>query len=210
MNLFFKNLLEKLHLTYKGHSIFSKFYWKAWLDRRKRGFDITDTYSLDIVFAKFMVPRLYAFSQCLLDKNIETGVPVLVHNKIKDKYIKKGYKYDNNSHKFLDQKIDQKVFQEAKDEWFKIINIITTGLQDLVLENENFEEWSSSWKETIDDIKYKIKKCKNINKKSKILEKYGLSYEDYKEGLLKDYYLSGLLRKKSIELLSEYFFSLWW
>ena len=80
----FKKLLEKLHLIYKGKSIFTKFYWTSWWDRKRRGFDITDTWNLDYVFAKFMAPRLLAFTSCVANKNYPTGIPSSILDELVD------------------------------------------------------------------------------------------------------------------------------
>ena len=210
MHLFFKNLLEKLHLTYKGKSIFTKFYWGTWLDRRKHGFDITDTWNLDYTFAKFMVPRLLVFTDCLANKDYSTGVPFLILDKIRQEYIKKGYKYDEENSKFNKEKINDEVFNKAHDEWFHIVDTITVGLQDFLLEDDRYNEWYSAWKATLDSLENEVKKCKNNKEKIKVLKQYHISYQDYKDGLVDEHYLSQKLRKKSMKYLSEYFYDLWW
>lgn len=210
MYMFFKKLLEKLHLTYKGKSIFTKFYWATWLDRRKHGFDITDTWNLDYTFAKFMVPRLLAFESCLLKEKESAGAPISILEKVCEEYANKGYEYDKNNYKFKNKKINDKVFSEAQDKWFHIVDTITVGFQDYLMEDDNYKEWENAWKETVDNIYAEINKCKNIKEKTEFLKLYNIPYKDFKNGLVNEYYLSKKLRNKSLELFGKYFYDLWW
>ena len=207
---FIKKLLEKLHLTYKGRSIFTKFYWSTWLDRRRNGFDITDTWNLDYTFAKFMVPRLLAFTYCLTDKKYSTGVPKVVFDDIVYQYKQKKYAFDEKNNVFKNQDINDEVFNKAQDRWFNIVNTITAGFQDFLMEDKNYNEWEQAWTETLKEIEEGVSKCKGKVQKIKFLDQYKVSYFDYKDGKVDIYYLSNALRKKSLQYLSKYFYELWW
>lgn len=209
MNLFFKKLLEKLHLTYKGKSIFTKFYWTSWWDRKRRGFDITDTWNLDYTFAKFMTPRLLAFTSCIADKNYPTGIPSSILDELVAKYKHKGYKYKDN-YQFEDKEINKKIESEAQDKWFHIVDTITAGFQDFLLEDEHYTEWEEAWNAVLEEINFGFKKCKNKAQKAKFLKQYHVPYFDYINKKVDIYYLSHVLRKKSLQLLSKHFYDLWW
>lgn len=207
MNLFFKNLLEKLHLTYKYKSIFTKFYWTTWWDRKTRGFDITDTWNLDYTFAKFMVPRLLAYLSCIAKDNTAPGV---IYQEMTAEYRQKGHKYDEKTYKFLNPKINDEVLQKSADRWFKIVQTITDGLQDFLLEENNYNEWEYEWTKTLEELKFKLRKCKSKIKKIKVLNQYNISYSSYEENTLDIYFLSNTLRRKGMQLFGKYFYNLWW
>ena len=59
--LIYKRGIRRLIPKYHDRTMFTAFYWRTWWDRRTKGFDESETWSLDYSLSKLIAPRIEMF-----------------------------------------------------------------------------------------------------------------------------------------------------
>lgn len=98
---------------------------KHWWQRRTRGWDDSDLWSLDYTLAKWIIPRLERF------KEVRNGIPLI-----------EGFEFA------FEENATEEDFNKAEKEWVRIINKMIRAFTLIVGENDNFELLNDrEWKE---------------------------------------------------------------
>ena len=143
------SIFKKLLPNYKGISVFSKRYWKMWYQRRKYGFDESETWSLDYSLSKLIIPRLKMFKKLSLTSGSLPG-SLLIEEQ--NKSIAKGFKW-NSRWSRLDNRIEEyNCWDRAHKKWEEILNDIEQVFEDIVLEEDDWDSWNNKYKEQVDEI----------------------------------------------------------
>lgn len=197
----FRRLIPKYH----DRTIFTKFFWRTLWDRLTKGFDETCTWSLDYSLAKMIAPRLEMFSRFGT-----FAIPFKIENLVRARFIEQGYTYDANKGKFVEKDVQDKFWADCETEWAWLIRIMQYGFQDIVDENDDWDEWKDKYSINIKLLQGKLNAAKSESARKKIWDSYGF-WREYRAGIkpiAEDF--STLLRKKALQLFAEYFQSLWW
>ena len=73
---FYNKGIRRLIPKYQDRTIFTAFYWRTWWDRRTKGFDETETWSLDYSLSKLIAPRIEMFT-----KYCDFAIDILIYMK---------------------------------------------------------------------------------------------------------------------------------
>lgn len=177
------NFLYRLIPRYKHDIIFSKRFWKFLRQRITRGWDDSETWSLDSKITEFILPRLKRFKE--IRKNIGS-IPCSVSYEVQQEYIKKyNAKTNPNNGEIEDKKLRKKCWNEATKRYDFILQQMVDLFQDIYDEEEN-DYWREKWE-----------------KKAKV--------ESKKQGKeIKYMELNNKFRDEGFAVFTKYFFTLWW
>lgn len=203
-----KSLLWKITPKYKGRSIFTKEYWEMWKDRRKQGFDVSDTWSLDYTFTQFIAPRLNAFAHTYDLGRL--SVPNEILDEEQKASIAKGYKWDSSRWQLTDKRERQRCWDRAIKRWTNILHEMADGFNDLQLEEDDWDAWNKKWEAVANKWNKKIDKAKTIKEKQIIWNQIG-SWREYNVNIrVNTGDVTWAMRERSMDLFRKYFHSLWW
>ena len=201
----FKSFLWKITPKYKGRSIFTKEYWDMFWDRRTKGFDISDTWSLDYTITKFIAPRIRKFIDVA-----DISIPTIFLTEEQQKSIAKGYKWNKQYWRLENKKENKRCFQRAAKRWVAILTKIAEGFEDELFEEEHWTEWNKKWKPEVDKINKKLNKAKSEAERKKIWEELKSGREYRKDIVCCSEDIVYNLRYESKQLLFKYYNNLWW
>lgn len=198
--------IRRLIPTYHNRTIFTAFYWRTLRDRRKLGFDETETWSLDYSLAKLIAPRISMF--------IEYGPKVSLPTKFLDteykKSMVKGYEWDNQKWQLKDKAERNRCWNRATKAWLEVLNKIKDGFEDVILEEEDWDAWNNKWKSKVDAINKKLNNAKTEEQRKEIWNSLNSGYEYRSGNLCHSDDIVYNMRKEARFLLAEYYHSLWW
>lgn len=198
--------IRKIIPTYQDRTIFTAFYWRTLKDRLTKGFDETETWSLDYSLAKLIAPRIAMY--------IEYGPKVSLPTKFLDteykKSMAKGYEWDNYKWQLKDKAERNRCWNRATKAWLEVLNKIKDGFEDVILEEEDWDAWNNKWKPAVDKINKKLDKAKTDTDRKKIWDeiKAGRDYRKDIRYCTDDIVYN--MRKEARFLLAEYYNDLWW
>ena len=203
-----QSFLWKITPKYKGRSIFTKEYWEMWKDRRKQGFDVSDTWSLDYTFTQFIAPRLNAFAYTYDLGRL--SVPNEILDEEQKASIAKGYKWDSSRWQLTDKRERQRCWDRAIKRWTNILHEMADGFNDLQLEEDDWDTWNKKWEAVANKWNKKIDRAKTIKEKQTIWNQIG-SWREYKAGIrINTGDVTWAMRERAMDLFRKYFHSLWW
>lgn len=197
--------IRRLIPKYKDRTIFTAFYWRTLRDRCTKGFDETETWSLDYSLSKLIAPRIEMFMQYS-----NFGIPNTFLYAEQKKSMAKGYEWDNKYWTLKDKAENKRCWKRATAEWQKILHKIYEGFADEVLEDDDWNTWINKWKPTVDKINKKLNKAKSEKERKSIWNSIK-SGREYKKDIVcctEDVVYN--LRKEAKSLLAEYYNDLWW
>ena len=216
MKDFFENIkyyiynkgIRRLIPKYHDRTIFTKFYWRTLKDRKTKGFDETETWSMDYSLAKLIAPRLKMFIEEFDYHHICANY---CHDIVKDQLIKKGYKYDAYHYRFENKKIRDKAYKMATDIWHQDLMTMYEAFQDIVEEYDDWENWTKKYNEEAKALNKKLDKLKTLKEKKELWESI-VEYMPYNPSTCRfsSAYLSYKIRKEGLKLFGEHFQELWW
>ena len=193
--------------SYNGRTIFTRFYWRTLHDRMKLGFDETETWSMDYSLAKLIAPRLKMFIKEFECHHICANY---CHDIAKNQLLAKGYKYDAYHYRFENKKIRDKAYKIAEELWHRDLTIMYDAFQDIVDENDDWNNWVKKFDEEAKSLNKKLSKLKTIKEK-KALWKSIVDYREYDATCkFSSDDISYKLRKEGLKLFGEHFQELWW
>lgn len=134
--------LKKLIPNYKGISIFSKRYWKMWYQRRKYGFDESETWSLDYSLSKTIAPRLRMFIK--IAKNNGSLPSWLLLDEQKQS-LARGFKWNARWGRIDNKKEEQNCWDRAQKRWGEILDKMQEAFDDIILEEDDWDAWNQKW-----------------------------------------------------------------
>ena len=215
MKRIFENILDtvrgflwKITPKYKGRSIFSQEYWDLWKERRKKGYDLTDTWSLDYTFTKFIAPRLNDFAYTY-DLG-RMSVPNSILDEEQKASIAKGYKWDTKKWQLADKKERRRCWNRAIKRWTNILHEMADGYNDLLLEEDDWDTWNKKWEAVASKWNKKIDKAKTIKEKEKIWNQIG-TWRDYNVNVrVNASDVTWAMRERAMDLFRKYYHALWW
>ena len=190
---------------YKGRSIFNREYWKMFWERRTKGFDISDTWSLDYTLTKFIAPRIRRFIDVA-----DISIPTIFITEEQQKSLAKGYKWNSQYWRLEDKKENKRCFKRAAKRWIKILTTIAEGFEDELYEQDHWEDWTKKWKPEVDKVNKKLHKAKTEAERKKIWEELK-SCRDYRTDIVccaDDIVYQK--RQEAKQLLFKYYNNLWW
>ena len=197
--------IRRLIPKYHDRTIFTSFYWRTWWDRRTKGFDETETWSLDYSLSKLIAPRIEMFMQFS-----DFGIPTEFLNDEYKKSIAKGYKWDNRKWQLVDKTERKRCWKRATAAWQEVLHKIHEGFADEVLEGKDYDAWTKKWKPLVDKTNKRLDKAKTEAEKKKIWYEIKAGRE-YRKGITcctDD--VAYNTRKEGRSLLVEYYNNLWW
>ena len=204
LNNIYYSTVHKIIPKYHDRTIFTKFYWRTWWDRRTKGFDETCTWSLDYSLSKLIEPRLQMFSE------YNIGIPYNYTKEVENELIAKGKKDDTQKCRFVNKKDNEYAWKEASRRWNNDIDIMRHAFADILEEEDNWEFWVNKYKPTLAKHNKKICKLKTENERKAYWDSFGFTRE-YHSGIeFTTYDFSNKLRRHGLELFSKYFEHLWW
>ena len=193
--------------SYNGRTIFTRFYWRTLHDRMKLGFDETETWSMDYSLAKLIAPRLKMFIKEFECHRICANY---CHDIAKNQLLAKGYKYDAYHYRFENKKIRDRAYKIAEELWHRDLTIMYDAFQDIVDENNDWNNWVKKFDEEAKSLNKKLSKLKTIKEK-KALWKSIVDYREYDATCkFSSDDISYKLRKEGLKLFGEHFQELWW
>lgn len=197
--------IRRLIPTYQGRTIFTKFFWRTWWDRRRKGFDETCTWNLDCHLARLITPRLRMFI------NHKSGTPGNYVIKITDEMIANGKKYNTYKHRFVNKKDEDYLYKQAEKLWQADLEAMYDAFQDIVDEADSYTKWSAKYQKQIDMAnKHIINKLSTEKERKEYWDSFGFDRE-YFAGIVFDAMdFSGKVREKGLTLFAKYFQHLWW
>ena len=205
--IFYDKGIRHLIPKYHNRTIFTAFYWRTWWDRRTKGFDESETWSMDYSLAKLIAPRLKMFIKEFEYHHICANY---CHDIAKNQLLAKGYKYDAYHYRFENKKIRDKAYKIAEELWHRDLTIMYDAFQDIVEEYDDWENWVKKFDEEAKSLNKKLNKLKT-NKEKKALWESIVNYRDYKPDCeFKSFHFSYKLREVGLKLFGEHFQELWW
>lgn len=215
MKRIFENILDtvrgflwKITPKYKGRSIFSQEYWDLWKERRKKGYDLTDTWSLDYTFTKFIAPRLNDFAYTY-DLG-RMSVPNSILDEEQKASIAKGYEWDTRRWQLADKKERRRCWNRAIKRWTNILHEMADGYNDLLLEEDDWDTWNKKWEAVASKWNKKIDKAKTIKEKEKIWNQIG-TWREYNVNVrVSAGDVTWAMRERAMDLFRKYYHALWW
>lgn len=175
--------------SYRGHTIFTRFYWRTLKDRLFKGFDETCTWSLNYSLSKLIEPRLTLFAK---------------HTRyMPQSYIKA-------VEKELSTKNRKRIFAEAERRWNNDIDIMRHAFADIIEEEDNWENWINKYKPLVDKYNKKLNRLKTEEAKKKYWESFKITRKYKKGNEFNATDFSDKLRRHGLELFSKHFEELWW
>jgi hypothetical protein len=215
MKRIFENILDtvrgflwKITPKYKGRSIFSQEYWDLWKERRKKGYDLTDTWSLDYTFTKFIAPRLNDFAYTY-DLG-RMSVPNSILDEEQKASIAKGYEWDTRRWQLADKKERRRCWNRAIKRWTNILHEMADGYNDLLLEEDDWDTWNKKWEAVASKWNKKIDKAKTIKEKEKIWNQIG-TWREYNVNVrVSASDVTWAMRERAMDLFRKYYHALWW
>lgn len=203
---YFWRTIGRLIPKYHDRSIFTKFFWRTFWDRRTKGFDETCTWSLDYHLAKLIVPRLDMF----LEVGADFGFPMKLEEEIRKDYIARGCAFDTEKHRFVDKDVEKQFYKECTTHWKYLITVMSYGLQDIIDEEDNWEEWVHYYDDNIKMLNLALNTAKTESQKKKYWDAQGFDREYYKGIHPTNTDYSQKLRKHALSLFAKHFQDLWW
>ena len=197
--------IRRIIPKYQDRTIFTRFFWRTLKDRLTKGFDETETWSLDYSLSKLIAPRIEMFIQFS-----DFGIPSEFLNAEYKKSMAKGYKWDSKYWQIKDKAERKRCWKRATNEWQKVLHKIHDGFADEVLEEDNWDAWNNKWKPSVEKINKALKKAKNETERKTIWNNIKAG-RDYRKNIIccaDD--LAYNLRKEARSLLAEYYNDLWW
>ena len=196
-------ILKFLHLTYKGRTIFERSYWRMLRDRRKLGFDESETWSLDYRLTEFIVPRLKMFIKIAPKVSIPHEFLNIEHTRS----IEKGYTWDKSRWQLTDKRERQRCWERAEKAWLKTLNDMLAGFEDELLEEQDWDAWVKKWKSTVDKYNRRLDKAKTLEERQEIWNEVGYTISHPKINTNDVVYK---MRQHSKDLLAKFYNDLWW
>lgn len=199
--------IRRLIPKYHDRTIFTSFYWRTLRDRRKLGFDESETWSMDYSLAKLIAPRLKMFIKEFEYHHICANY---CHDIAKKQLIAKGYKYDSYHYRFENKKVREKAYKIAEELWHQDLTIMYEAFQDIVEEYDDWENWVKKFDKEAKSLNKKLSKLKT-NKEKKVLWESIVDYREYDATCkFSSNDVSYKIRKDGLKLFSEHFQELWW
>ena len=133
------------------------------------------------------------------------------HDIVRDQLIKKGYKYDQQKGRFKNEKIREKAYKMATDIWHQDLMIMYEAFQDIVEENDDWENWTKKFDAEAKALNKKLDKLKILKEKKELWESI-VEYMPYNPSTcrFRSVYISHKIRKDGLKLFGEHFQELWW
>ena len=132
------------------------------------------------------------------------------HDIAKNQLLAKGYKYDAYHYRFENKKIRDKAYKIAEELWHRDLTIMYDAFQDIVDENDDWNNWVKKFDEEAKSLNKKLSKLKTIKEK-KALWKSIVDYREYDATCkFSSDDISYKLRKEGLKLFGEHFQELWW
>lgn len=207
VHCFYYRGIRRLIPTYNGRTIFTRFFWRTWWDRRTKGFDETCTWSLDYSLTKLIAPRFRMFNEIARDSGSLPG------GFLEDEYqksIAKGHAWNSRWHRMENKRENRRCWDRAKKAWANVLDKVQAAFDDMELEGKDWDAWRNKWKPTVDKWNKKLDKAKTEQEKMAIW-KSASSWREYRPGISfcpEDF--TYIIRKEGLSLFAEYYESFWW
>ena len=201
----YKKGIRRLIPKYHNRTIFTRFYWRTWWDRRTKGFDETETWSLDYSLSKLIAPRIEMFIRFS-----DFGIPNEFLNAEYKKSMAKGYEWDSKYWQIKDKAERKRCWKRATNEWQKILHKIHDGFADEVLESKDWDAWNKKWQPQVNKINKQLNKAKTEAQRKEIWNSIKTSREYRKDITCCTDDLVYNVRKEARSLLAEYYNNFWW
>ena len=199
--------IYKLIPSYEGRTIFTSFYWRTLKDRLTKGFDETETWSMDYSLAKLIAPRLKMFIEEFKYHHICANY---CHDIVRKQLIAKGYKLSKDNYIFENKKIREKAYKMAEEIWHQDLMNMYEAFQDIVEENDDWENWTKKFDAEAKVLNKKLNRLKTLKEKKELWESI-VEYRKYDATCkFSSNDISYKIRKEGLKLFGEHFQELWW
>lgn len=141
-------------------NIFTKRYWKFLWQRWIRGFDDSETWSLDSTIVEFILPRLKRFKE--VRKN--SGLPSHIAEKFREGYELNQYGC------IIDEKVRREQWDKAEKYWDDLLQKMIDAFQDIHDENYDFDAWIDKWNLKLTKAREKDKNFNLVEEQIKLRE----------------------------------------
>ena len=208
VHYFYYRGVRRLIPKYHGRTIFTKFYWRTWWDRRTKGFDESCTWSLDYTFTQFIAPRLNAFAYTYDLGRV--SVPNSILEAEQKVSMAKGYEWDERRWQLADKKERRRCWDRAIKRWTNILHEMADGFNDMKLEEDDWDAWQKKWTPVVDKWNKKLDKAKTIKEKQIIWGQIG-TWREFRPGFgvnVDD--VVWCMRERAMDLFRKYYNALWW
>lgn len=200
--------IYRLIPQYHGRTIFTAFYWRTLRDRRRKGYDETELWSLDYSLTRLIAPRLRDFAESF--KTYEFGFPGFLLEEEYQAAVKKGFAWNSRWHRLENKKENKKCWKRAARRWYSILDEMARGFEDMKLEQDDWEAWVKKWDEVAKKYQRKIDKAKTFKQKQTIWNQIG-SFREYKPSMIVNAEdVTYTLHQRARDLLAQYYGHLWW
>lgn len=204
----YRHGIRRLIPKYHGRTIFTKFYWRTWWDRRTKGFDESCTWSLDYTFTQFIAPRLNAFAYTYDLGRVSVPNEILeAEQKVS---LAKGYQWDERRWQLADKKERKRCWDRAIKRWTNILHEMADGFNDMKLEEDDWDAWQKKWAPVVNKWNKKLDKAKTIKEKQIIWGQIG-TWREFRPGFgvnVDD--VVWCMRERAMDLFRKYYNALWW
>lgn len=202
--------LKNLIPHYKYYNIFQKQFWKYWWQRKVKGFDDTELWSLDYSLTEFIAPRLQEFIRI----GTNGAIPQIFLDAEYKKSLDKGFKWNRRWWRIDNKKENKKCWERARNAWIKVLKEMLAGFEDELLEEQDWNAWRKKWKPTVDKYNKLLSKAKNDKEKKAVWDKLGESqWSDIEKLYRREISYEDVvypIRQKSRDLLAKYYSHLWY
>lgn len=198
--------IRRLIPKYKDRLITTKQYWKLLAQRRKYGFDESETWSLDYSLNKLIVPRLKMFIKVACDLSVPSQFLLDEQNKS----LARGFRWDYRWARLQNKKENQNCWNRAKKNWHNILMQMLNAFEDMLLEDEDWDNWNKKWVSEVNKVNNMLIKAKTRDERKQIWDSIK-SGRPYREGIMciTDDIVTHM-RKEGLRLFAEHYQSLWW
>ena len=186
---------------------YKKLFWKLLGQRISKGYDESETWGLYYNIAKYTYPRLLLF----YDKIKEAAsVPYDYEIKMREIYIKNGFKYDKQHHRFVDKKANQEMHQDAINMWKEDVWKMCEAFRDILEEDDDFASWDKGWKFYVEPAVKIYNSLKTEKDQKKYWDSFGFVRE-WRPGIsITRWDFAQKKRKEGLDLFAQHMLSLWW
>lgn len=203
--------IKKYLPSYQGATIFSRYFWRNVRWKLTKGYTPREIYSLDWTLIKFIKPRLGAFLEEIRTKRINCPQEFLDIEYTES--LKQGYMWNARWARIDDKEENRRCHNRAIDAWIAVLQQILDGIDDIILEDENYSVWAKKWWPIALNYQKRINEAKTEKKKKEIWNEIG-SWESYEKAkkygltVTRDHCAYGY-RQRAKQLFFKHFEQLW-
>ncbi len=207
-NLFWYKTLRRIWPKYHYQPI-GKRCTRRWLWQKLRyGIDQFECGDLYYYISKRLARDLSQYIK--YQRNIQ-ATPYDYIKKVTLEYKQK-HKYIEGSYRFEDKRIQRKVDDEAFKLWIADLVKMQEAFQDVVDDEDDWQNWHNRYKSTVKELRNSFNKCKTEEERKALWNMLELDKSrPYVRGILpNELDLSAIKRKTGWKLFAEHINDLWW